>query len=276
MSLAPGKTLKEELVSTKLDSNVTNQVSSICNSKPFTVYADHFGLYQEYENTKLKADPITAEVNFWSNNINKFEELEPEFVLFWAKKLTTAHPKIIEDLKAIINLEDTTLQEISDSLGLVFEPDTAIDSRYTPMFDVDLESNTPIPYGHILDAKLNVDIKTNIVQGSTKVNSLFNQNIKEFVQQSSPETSHGGNLVTDFTHINRIVENKTDLLEAVADKLRGAFESFVYLSSYKLNNLQEVINVTFEKDVEGQKVKVDIKGNTIQKDKIANTKDLLL
>ena len=125
----------------------------------------------------------------------------------------------------------TSLQTLSDSLANILDQDLVVDSRYTPMFDVELESNTPLPYNHILDAKLNLNYKANVSQLSTKVNSLFNQNISQIVQPSSPGAAHGGNLVTDFTHINRIAENKTTLYEIVADKLDGAFESFLFLSN---------------------------------------------
>lgn len=275
MSLTPAKTLKEELVSTKLESTVSAQLANISSNNPFDLYKDHFELYMEYENIKTKNDPITSEVEFWKNNISKFEDLEPEFVLFWMRKLSNSNPKVLEDLKGSINIEETSLQTLSDSLANILDQDVVVDSRYTPMFDVELDSNTPLPYNHILDAKLNQNYKANVSQLSTKVNSLFNQNISQIVQQSSPTVAHGGNLVTDFTHINRIAENKTTLYEIVADKLDGAFESFLFLSNYKLNNLQDVIKVEFEKDVEGTTIKVDLKGDKIQKPKPANTKNLL-
>ena len=49
----------------------------------------------------------------------------------------------------------------------------------------------------------------------------------------------------------------------------------MFLSNYKLNNLQEVIKVEFDKDVEGTTIKVDLKGDKIQKSKKASTKSLL-
>lgn len=177
MSLTPAKTLKEELISTKLADSAANQIASIDNNNPFSVYKDHFDLYIQYENTKTKNDPITSEVEFWKNNISKFESLEPEFILFWMRKLSNANPQVLEDLKDSLNIETSTLQTLSDSLGNIFDQDITIDSRYTPMFDIDFDSNNPLPYNNILDSKLNFQYKKNISQLSTKVNSLFNQNI---------------------------------------------------------------------------------------------------
>jgi hypothetical protein len=275
MSLAPAKTLKEELVSTKLESTADVQLSNTTTNNPFNVYKEHFQLYIQYENTKTKNDPITSEADFWTNNIDTFESFEPEFILFWMRKLANANPKVLELVKGKINIEETALQTLSDSIANIFDQDLVVDSRYTPMFDVDLESNNPLPYNHILDSKLNFNYKKNVSQMSTKVNSLFNQNISKIVQPSSPGVAHGGNLVTDFTHINRIAENKPSFYEIVADKLDGSFETFVFLSNYKLNNLQEVIKVEFDKDVEGTTIKVDLKGDRIQTPSKKKTKELL-
>lgn len=275
MSLAPGKTLREELISTKLESSVDNQLSSITNSKLFSTYENHFNLFIEYENTKTKNDPITEETNFWVNNIDKFADLEPEFVLFWTRKLVNSNPIVLEDVKAQLNIEDTTLQTLSDSIANIFDQDVVVDSRYTPIFDVDFESNTPIPYNHIIDKKINLSYKANIVQASTRVNSLFNNSMINIAQSSSPSTAHGGNLVTDISHFLRLAESKPSLYQTVAQKLNTAFETFVFLSNYKLNNVQNVINVVFERDVEGTKIKVDLKDNKLQETKEFTTPDLL-
>lgn len=275
MSLIPGKTLKEELVNTKLESDYSNQLSSVSNNNPFVVYKEHFELYMDYENIKTKNDPITSEINFWINNIDKFENLEPEFILFWMRKLINSNPKVLDGVRASINIEDTTLQTLSDCIGNIIDQDIVIDSRYTPMFDINFESNTPVPYNSILDNKINFDYKKNVIEGSLKVNSLFNQNIFNIVQQSSPNTSHGGNLVTDFTHINRIVENKPTFYENITSRLKGSYETYTFLQNYKLLNNQFIINVNFIKDVEGKSITVDLKNNKIESSKGKTTNKLL-
>ncbi|NCW70427.1 MAG: hypothetical protein EBV86_18055 [Marivivens sp.] len=251
----------EELASTKLEESASVQLSAFTTTKAFTTYSKHFELYHEYENTKTSNDPVLSETDFWESHIHEFGELEPEFVLYWRKKMINAHPRVIEELQSRINIEDTVLQKISDCLGAaVFEADGVIDARYTPVYDIDLESNTPQPYGSVLESKLDLKLKNVVVQATSRATSLYHQNLSDLSQQADPRQAHADNLVTDIYHINRIAVNKGDLLESVAAKLGDVYETFVFVSSYKLNNIQRVVDVTFKRDIEGRIRDVDIRG----------------
>ena len=117
----PSKTLVHELVNTRLTSNADSQINSISNNKAFTTYKDELELYIDYLNTKQKADPITSEANFWKDNLSKIEDLQPEFIVFWIDKYEATHPKVKEELKSLINVEDTILQNFSDSISNIFK-----------------------------------------------------------------------------------------------------------------------------------------------------------
>ena len=82
-------------------------------------------------------------------------------------------------------------------------------------------------------------------------------------------------MTTDYLHLQRITENKPELLEIVADYIGNLYEVLLYVFNYKLNNIQSVIPVTFSQDVEGKEVKVDTLGNKVQEDKKFTTEDLL-
>ena len=271
----PSKTLVHELVNTRLTSNADSQINSISNNKAFTTYKDELELYIDYLNTKQKVDPITSEANFWKDNLSKIEDLQPEFIVFWIDKYEATHPKVKEELKSLINVEDTILQNFSDSISNIFRQDENVSARYTTVDDIEFDSAIPNPLTAILQDKLNSNVQSNILNSSTKVNSLFNQNINKIFNGAQQDSAHGTNLTTDYLHLQRITENKPELLELVADYVGNLYEVLLYVFNYKLNNIQSVIPVTFSQDVEGTEVKVDTLGNKVQEDKKFNTEDLL-
>lgn len=275
MSQVPSKTLLHELVNTKFANSHKFQVSATKENKPFTAHKDQFELYNDFTNTKQKNDPISAEANFWKDNINKITNLPPEFVVYWLDKFETTHPKVKEELKSNTNIEETIYQNFGDPITNIFRQDENISARYIPFDDIDFEANPPSPLTPILQDKLNVNIQTNILNSSTKVNSLFNNNINKLYDGSKQDQAHQSNLTTDYLHLQRLTENKPELLELVADYLGDLYEILLYIFNYKLNNIQKVFPATFNVNVEGKETEVDTLGNQVQKEKKYNTKDLI-
>ena len=275
MSTIPSKSLLHELVNNKYTSNYDLQINAIEQSKPFEEYKDQYELYNDYINCKQKTDPIICEANFWKDSISKIESLQPEFIVYWLDKYHNAHPKVKEELQNLINVEETILQIFSDSITNIFRQDENISAKYTAVDDVDFESTIPNPLTPVIQDKLNLNYQSNVLNSSTKVNSLFNQNINKIYNGSSQTTSHQSNLTTDYHHIQRLVESKPELLEIVADHMGNLYEVLSYISNYKLNNLQNITPIKFNNNIEGENVEVDILGNKVQKDKNYNTKDLL-
>ena len=271
----PSKTLVHELVNTRLTSNADSQIKAVSNNKAFTTYKAELELYIDYTNSKQKPDPITAEATFWKNSLSKIESLQPEFIVYWIDKYEATHPKVKEELQGMTNVEESILQNHSDCISNIFRQDENISARYTTVDDIEFEAAVPSPLPPVLQDKLNFNIQTNLLNSSTKVNSLFNQNIKELFDGSQQDQAHQSNLTTDYFHPQRITQNKPELLELVADYIGNLYEVLLYTSNYKLNNKQKVAPVTFDENVEGNTVQVDSLGNRVQKDKSYTTKDLL-
>lgn len=271
----PSKTLVHELVNTRLTSNADSQINAVSNNKAFTTYKEELELYIDYTNSKQKPDPITAEANFWKNSISKIETLQPEFIVFWTDKYETTHPKVKEELQGMMNVEESILQNYSDSISNLFRQDENISARYTTVDDIEFDAAVPSPLPPVLQDKLNFNIQTNLLNASTKVNSLFNQNINQIFDGSQQDQAHKSNLTTDYFHAQRLTQNKPELLELVADYIGNLYEVLLYTFNYKLNNKQKVTPVTFNTNVEGESLEVDSLGNKVQKDKNYNTKDLL-
>jgi len=271
----PSKTLVHELVNTRLTSNADSQIKAVSNNKAFTTYKAELELYIDYTNSKQKPDPITAEATFWKNSLSKIESLQPEFIVYWIDKYEATHPKVKEELQGMTNVEESILQNHSDSISNIFRQDENISARYTTVDDIEFEAAVPNPLPPVLQDKLNFNIQTNLLNSSTKVNSLFNQNIKELFDGSQQDQAHQSNLTTDYFHPQRITQNKPELLELVADYIGNLYEVLLYTSNYKLNNKQKITPVTFDENVEGNTVQVDSLGNRVQKDKSYTTKDLL-
>ncbi len=271
----PSKTLVHELVNTRLTSNADSQIKAVSNNKAFTTYKAELELYIDYTNSKQKPDPITAEATFWKNSLSKIESLQPEFIVYWIDKYEATHPKVKEELQGMTNVEESILQNHSDSISNIFRQDENISARYTTVDDIEFDAAVPSPLPPVLQDKLNFNIQTNLLNSSTKVNSLFNQNIKELFDGSQQDQAHQSNLTTDYFHPQRITQNKPELLELVADYIGNLYEVLLYTSNYKLNNKQKVTPVTFDENVEGNTVQVDSLGNRVQKDKSYTTKDLL-
>lgn len=271
----PSKTLVHELVNTRLTSNADSQIKAVGNNKAFTTYKAELELYIDYTNSKQKPDPVTAEATFWKNSLSKIESLQPEFIVYWIDKYEATHPKVKEELQGMTNVEESILQNHSDSISNIFRQDENISARYTTVDDIEFDAAVPSPLPPVLQDKLNFNIQTNLLNSSTKVNSLFNQNIKELFDGSQQDQAHQSNLTTDYFHPQRITQNKPELLELVADYIGNLYEVLLYTSNYKLNNKQKVTPVTFDENVEGITVQVDSLGNKVQKDKSYTTKDLL-
>ena len=276
MSQTAAKTLIHELVNTKFANDTTLQIQSVEQSNAFETYQDELDLYIEFQNVKQKVDPILSEVDFWKNNLDKISSLDPEFQLYWMDQYNSTHPKVKEELQSVVNVEDTILQSFSDCMGCVFRIDENIDSRYIPMSDVNVEAYLPSPFPSTLEDKLNINISTSSRTANTKCSSLFNEVMSTIYEDDKQDEAHRGNLATDYFHIQRIVENKPELMQIVAERVEAVFEAMVYLTTYKYNNLQKTFPATFNLDVEGDSVSVDTLGNKVQTDKKFNTSDMIV
>ena len=244
-------------------------------------YIDFYNLGRQYDNIKYKNDPITAEVDFWENlaNANPVDiadiDSSGEFVAWWLDKYRKTHPKVKELLKKRLpNIEDTILQTISESVGLLFSQYLTPQRRsmhYADEFDPTPDAptdptSTPFPYNSVIDDKLDFDTRKNILGLSKRTEAIFGRNMQQVIYggEGQPNLAHGTNRVTDYMHLQRLGEIHSDIMIEVGRLLGGAYKVLYWLTCNKIANKQEAIPVVHTLEVENTEQEVDDLKNAIQ------------
>ena len=221
--------------------------------------------------TNLRDVPLTKEDTTVEEKINKIStgfdlgtDRTGEFIAWWLEKYRRAHFKVKELLAEKMNIEDTILQEISESVGLLFTQHLYPRSRDQHYTDEDSEP-TPFPFGGVIDDRLDLDTKTNILGLSRRTEAIFRRNMKEMITTAAISTdSHGENLVTDHLHNARIAKNEKEITENIATTLGGTYNLLLWLSMNRVSNKQKMAPGVFQVVVENAKVEVDCLLNKIQ------------
>lgn len=244
-------------------------------------YIDFLNLARQYDSIKYKNDPITAEVDFWENlsNANPVDiadiDSSGEFVAWWLDKYRKTHPKVKELLEERLpNIEDTILQTISESVGLLFSQyltphrrDMHYADEFDPTPDGPTDStHTPFPYNNVIDDKLDFDTRKNILGLSKRTEAIFGRNMQQVIYggDGQPNLAHGTNLVTDYIHLQRLGEIHSDIMIEVGRLLGGAYKVLYWLTCNKIANKQEAIPVVHTLQVENTEQEVDDLMNAIQ------------
>jgi len=244
-------------------------------------YIDFLNLARQYDSIKYKNDPITAEVDFWENlsNANPVDiadiDSSGEFVAWWLDKYRKTHPKVKELLEERLpNIEDTILQTISESVGLLFSQyltphrrDMHYADEFDPTPDGPTDStHTPFPYNSVIDDKLDFDTRKNILGLSKRTEAIFGRNMQQVIYGGDglPNLAHGTNLVTDYIHLQRLGEIHSDIMIEVGRLLGGAYKVLYWLTCNKIANKQEAIPVVHTLQVENTEQEVDDLMNAIQ------------
>jgi hypothetical protein len=244
-------------------------------------YIDFLNLARQYDTIKYKNDPITAEVDFWENLANAQPvdiagiDSSGEFVAWWLDKYRKTHPKVKELLEERLpNIEDTILQTISESVGLLFSQYLTPQRRsmhYADEFDPTPDSEqdpsiTPFPYNNIIDDKLDFDTRKNILGLSKRAEAIFGRNMQQVIYggDGQPNLAHGTNLVTDYVHYQRLGEIHSDIMIEIGRILGGAYKVLYWLTCNKIANKQEAIPVVHTLAVENTEQEVDDLMNAIQ------------
>jgi hypothetical protein len=244
-------------------------------------YVDFSNLSRQYDTLKYKNDPITAEVDFWENLANASPvdiaaiDSSGEFVAWWLDRYRKTHPKVKELLdQRLPNIEDTILQTISESVGLLFSQYLTPQRRsmhYADEFDPtpDYEqgsSITPFPYNNVIDDKLDFDTRKNILGLSKRSEAIFGRNMQQVIYggDGQPTLAHGTNLVTDYIHYQRLGEIHSDIMIEIGRILGGTYKVLYWLTCNKIANKQEAIPVVHTLAVENTEQEVDDLMNAIQ------------
>jgi len=193
------------------------------------------------------------------------EDKNGEFIAWWLDKYRKCHLKVKEILSERLSVEDTILQEISESVGFLFYQWQYPQSRYTHYADEFMQDTTPLPYNSIIDDKLEMETRTNIVQLSNRVESLFKRNMQQIINTGEVAAdAHKENLVTDHYHYERLKKNQPEINENIATALGGTYTVLSWLTMNKLNNIQKIVPGVHEVVIENSKEEVDILLNKIQ------------
>jgi len=262
-------------------------------------YIDFYKLGRQYDTIKYENDPITAEVDFWENLANAQPvdiasiDSSGEFVAWWLDKYRKTHPKVKELLdQRLPNIEDTILQTISESVGLLFSqyltpqrrsmhyadefdptPDTegliVLDRQALQEFEAEFPtapSVTPFPYNNVIDDKLDFDTRKNILGLSKRTEAIFGRNMQQVIYggDGKPDNAHGTNLVTDYIHLKRLGEIHSDIMIEIGRIIGGTEKMLFWMVCNKIGNKQEAIPVVHTLAVENTEQEVDDLMNAIQ------------
>jgi len=192
------------------------------------------------------------------------EDLNGEFIAWWLDKYRKCHSKVKEVLQEKLNIEDTILQEVSESVGFISYQYLTPQGRYMHYADEDSDP-TPFPFNSIIDDKLELDTRKNILGLSRRTEAIFKRNIQQVI--TTPhlgDVPHGENLVTDHFYYKRLKENQPEINEIVAVTLGGAYKLLIWLTTNKVSNKQKTVPGVFELVVENSKEEVDLLLNKIE------------
>ena len=225
------------------------------------------------ETTEGREIPLTKdstqEVNEKVANISSAfdivnEDKHGEFIAWWLDKYRKSHHKVKELLQEKINVEDTFLQEVSESCGFVFSQYQTPQSRYMHYGDEDSDP-TPFPFNSIIDDKLELDTRKNILGLSRRAEALFKRNMQQVISTADiGDTAHRENLVTDHFHYKRLKQNQDEVNEVIAIVLGGSYKLLTWLTTNKVSNKQKMVPGVFDIVVERSKERVDILKNKVE------------
>ena len=192
------------------------------------------------------------------------EDQNGEFIAWWLDKYRKCHHKVKEILQERLNIEDTVLQEVSESIGFVFYQHLTPQGRYMHYADEDSDP-TPFPFNSIIDDKLELDTRKNILGLSRRSEAIFKRNMQQVIRTPLIGTdAHNENLVTDHFHYKRLKQNQGEVTDMVTAVLGGAFNVLGWLQTNKLSNKQKTVPMLFEVVVENSLQEVDQLMNKIQ------------
>ena len=203
------------------------------------------------------------------------EDQNGEFIAWWLDKYRKCHHKVKEILQERLNIEDTVLQEVSESIGFVFYQHLTPQGRYMHYADEDSDP-TPFPFNSIIDDKLELDTRKNILGLSRRTEAIFKRSIQQVITTPDlGDSAHRENLVTDHFYYKRLKENQPEVNEVIGVVLGGAYKLLAWLTTNKVNNKQKIVPGVFELVVENSKEEVDLLLNKIETLKRPFSMDIL-
>jgi len=215
--------------------------------------------------TKDDTDKVSEQVSKVATSFDlSSEDQNGEFIAWWLDKYRKCHNKVKEVLKEKLNIEDTILQEVSESIGFVFYQYLTPQGRYMHYADEDSDP-TPFPFNSIIDDKLELDTRKNILGLSRRTEAIFKRNMQQVINTTDVgDTAHKENLVTDHFYYRRLKENQAEVNEVIGVVLGGSYKLLTWLTTNKISNKQKTVPGVFELVVENSKEEVDLLLNKIE------------
>jgi len=215
--------------------------------------------------TKDDTDKVSEQVSKVATSFDlSSEDQNGEFIAWWLDKYRKCHNKVKEVLKEKLNIEDTILQEVSESIGFVFYQYLTPQGRYMHYADEDSDP-TPFPFNSIIDDKLELDTRKNILGLSRRTEAIFKRNMQQVINTTDVgDSAHRENLVTDHFHYKRLKENQAEVNEVIGVVLGGSYKLLTWLTTNKISNKQKIVPGVFELVVETSKEEVDLLLNKIE------------
>jgi len=191
----------------------------------------------------------TADVNKQMDKISSGFDLAAsdksgEFVAWWLDKFRKAHREVKTVLSKRLNIEDTILQTTSESVGLLFNQYLLPQRRYTHYADelFTLPGQDPVslfPYNSIIDDKLEIDTRKNMLELSKRAEAIFGRNMQQVINSgSTAKDAHGENLVTDHFHYERLGAVHENIMTEIGRILGGSYKLLYWLTGNKIANKQ--------------------------------------
>ena len=124
---------------------------------------------------------------------------------------------------------------------------------------------TPFPFNGIIDDKLELDTRKNILGLSRRAEALFKRNMQQVISTADiGSMAHRENLVTDHFHYRRLKQNQDEVNEVIAIVLGGSYKLLTWLTTNKISNKQKMVPGVFDIVVERSKERVDILKNKVE------------
>lgn len=258
---------------TRLEINLTgNEVLKLNESGDPLVFINAKGdLIAETTNgreiplTKDDTEKVSQQVSLVATSFDLTnEDQNGEFIAWWLDRYRKCHNKVKEVLQEKLNIEDTILQEVSESIGFIFYQHLTPQGRYMHYADEDSDP-TPFPFNSIIDDKLELDTRKNILGLSRRTEAIFKRNMQQVINTTDVgDAAHKENLVTDHFYYKRLKENQAEVNEVIGVVLGGAYKLLTWLTTNKINNKQKIVPGVFELVVENSKEEVDLLLNKIE------------
>jgi hypothetical protein len=236
--------------------NPINEASSPQLKQAFSSYGqDVLDLFKKHFRAKNSNFPVRDMGLFFAELDTSLKSIkEPGIIQGW-REYFNAQPQNIksEFYKKVPN--PTFLGKTLPSLN-TFSPDNVFSGPVTPFANV---KGSQIPTNHVnTGAPLPTYISANLAQASSILGKLNNKNLQSIMEQVSVSTkNHGGNLVADTKHVERMGKVLTSCTKKVLDSVGDAKDFLLKAMNFNpfgvTNNDISAPQVILEQSIEGQK-----------------------